>query len=155
MQEEKIGLQKKCAWKNLCEGHHLFSWTPSFSCNFLSFFFCLLQFYVKKNILLPEMVGDGAPCSPQCLYQCLRVCKRKFYHTGTGSSALGLKLKFQSVLRKNNYFPSKGLIELTPWTQDVNWTYIRRSEDVLDVCWTSYIRSIYVLCLRDKMQLFH
>ena len=33
-------------------------------------------------------------------------------------------------------------------TQDVNWTYIRRSEDVLDVFWTSYVRSIYVLCLR-------
>ena len=27
--------------------------------------------------------------------------------------------------------------------------YIRRSEDVLDVFWTSYVRSIYVLCLRD------
>ena len=25
-----------------------------------------------------------------------------------------------------------------------NWTYIRRSEDVLDVFWTSYVRSIYV-----------
>ena len=61
-----------------------------------------------------------------------------------------------------------------PWTQDVNWMYIRRSEDVqnmlwtphiysvyvqnvnwmymrrsvhvLDVYWTSYVRSIYVLC---------
>ena len=35
----------------------------------------------------------------------------------------------------------------TPWTQDVNWTYIRRSEDVLDVSWKSYVCSIYVLCL--------
>ena len=33
-------------------------------------------------------------------------------------------------------------------TQDVNWTYIRRSEDVLDVFWTSYVRSVYVLGLR-------
>ena len=33
-----------------------------------------------------------------------------------------------------------------PWTQDVNWTYIRRSEDVHGVFWTSHIRSIYVLC---------
>ena len=33
------------------------------------------------------------------------------------------------------------------WTQDVNWTYERRSEDVLDVFWTSYAHSIYVLCL--------
>ena len=34
----------------------------------------------------------------------------------------------------------------TPWTHDVNWTYIRRSEDVQDVFWTFYVRSIYVLC---------
>ena len=31
------------------------------------------------------------------------------------------------------------------WTQDINWTYIRRSEDIHDVCWTSYARPIYVL----------
>ena len=35
-----------------------------------------------------------------------------------------------------------------PQMQDVNWTYIRRLEDVLDVFWTSYVRSIYVLRLR-------
>ena len=35
----------------------------------------------------------------------------------------------------------------TPWIQDVNWTYIRRSKDVLDVLWRSYARSIYILCL--------
>ena len=29
--------------------------------------------------------------------------------------------------------------------EDVNLTYIRRSEDVQDVSWTSYVRSIYVL----------
>ena len=34
-------------------------------------------------------------------------------------------------------------------TQDVNWPYISRPEgDALDVFWTSYVRSIYVLCLR-------
>ena len=36
----------------------------------------------------------------------------------------------------------------TPYTQDVNWTYIRRSEDVQDVFWTSSERSIYILYLR-------
>ena len=36
---------------------------------------------------------------------------------------------------------------ISQWTQDVNWTYIRRSEDVQDVFWTSYVRSSYVLCL--------
>ena len=35
---------------------------------------------------------------------------------------------------------------LTPQTQDVNWTYIRRSEDIQNVFWTSYVHSIYVLC---------
>ena len=38
----------------------------------------------------------------------------------------------------------------TQSAQDVNSTYIRRSEGVLDVFWTSYVRSIYVLCRRDK-----
>ena len=32
-----------------------------------------------------------------------------------------------------------------PWTQAVNWTYVRRSKHVLHVFWTSYVRSIYVL----------
>ena len=27
---------------------------------------------------------------------------------------------------------------------DVNWTLMRRSEDVLDIFWTSYVQSIYV-----------
>ena len=43
------------------------------------------------------------------------------------------------------------LFQTTPWTQDVNWTYIRRSEDVQDVFWTSYVRSIYVLCPGDPV----
>ena len=30
--------------------------------------------------------------------------------------------------------------------------YIRRSEDVQDVFWTSYVRSIYVLCLLGTIQ---
>ena len=33
------------------------------------------------------------------------------------------------------------------WTQDVNSTYIRLSEDIQDVFWTSYVRSIYIQCL--------
>ena len=32
------------------------------------------------------------------------------------------------------------------WTQDVNWTNTRHSEDVLNLLWTSYVRSIYVRC---------
>ena len=31
------------------------------------------------------------------------------------------------------------------------WTYIRRSEDVLVVFWTSYVRSICALCLRGEV----
>ena len=34
----------------------------------------------------------------------------------------------------------------TPWTQWENGTFIRRSEDVYDIFWTSYVRPIYVLC---------
>ena len=32
---------------------------------------------------------------------------------------------------------------ITPGTHDINWTYVRRSENVF---WTSYVRSIYVRC---------
>ena len=42
----------------------------------------------------------------------------------------------------------KAYLEPSLQTQGVNWTYIRRSEDVQDVFWTSCVRSIYVLCLR-------
>ena len=30
--------------------------------------------------------------------------------------------------------------------QGLDWNYIRRSEDVLDLFWASYVRSIYDLC---------
>ena len=43
---------------------------------------------------------------------------------------------------------------LSPWTQGVNWTYIRRSEDVQDIFWTPYVRSIYVLCPGGFQSLF-
>ena len=36
--------------------------------------------------------------------------------------------------------------------QNVNWTYIRRSVVFLDVFWTSYVRSIYVLCLQAMIR---
>ena len=63
--------------------------------------------------------------------------------------------------KKENVFAKCSIIEMfdkilntplyakfdIPWTQNVNWTYLRRSEDVQDVFWTSYVRSIYVLCL--------
>ena len=41
--------------------------------------------------------------------------------------------------------PSLRLL-ITPWTQEVNSTYIRRLEDVQDVFWTSYVLLIYVRC---------
>ena len=51
----------------------------------------------------------------------------------------------QSGVEDFNYF-----LLYTPWAQDVNWTYIRRSEDILEVFWASYVRSIYVLCSGGK-----
>ena len=48
-------------------------------------------------------------------------------------------------------FCQENIIRLTfrvlfTWTQDVNQTYIVCLKDVLDIFWTSYILSIYVLC---------
>ena len=42
------------------------------------------------------------------------------------------------------------ILHYTQYTQGINWTYLGGSEDVLDVFWTSYVRSFYVLCLQGK-----
>ena len=52
-----------------------------------------------------------------------------------------------------NYFLLIWIL-LTQYTQDVNWTYIRRSEDVLGIFWGSYVRSIYVLYPRGSFMVF-
>ena len=54
---------------------------------------------------------------------------------------------FGSVLAHKNF--SYFAPSIT-WAQEVNWTYIRCSEDVLDIFQTSYIRQIYVLCSGSK-----
>ena len=40
---------------------------------------------------------------------------------------------------------------MSPWTEVVNWMYVRRSEDVSDVFLTSYLRLVYVLCSEDAL----
>ena len=42
---------------------------------------------------------------------------------------------------------TKRRLHNTPWTQDLNLEYIRRSRDVQNVFSTSYVRSTYVLSL--------
>ena len=65
-----------------------------------------------------------------------------------------LFLKIKRFLEKNLGWVSKHAITVVIMSsQDVSWTYIRRLEDVLEVFWTSYVRSIYVLCLRGVMYL--
>lgn len=39
------------------------------------------------------------------------------------------------------------------WTQDINWTDIRRSKDVRDIFWTSHERSVFVLCPGSSQKL--
>ena len=43
------------------------------------------------------------------------------------------------------WFNSKYKKILDPLNTGLNWTYVRHLEDILDVFWTSYVRSIYVL----------
>ena len=64
------------------------------------------------------------------------------------SGVLLLRLSMDNCFRKLELctFFITSFHFISPWTQDVNWTYIRRSEDTLDVFWTSYIRLIYILC---------
>ena len=59
-------------------------------------------------------------------------------------------------MKKTNYFTAWHFVSfikpflitknIPPLIQDVNWTYIRPLEDVLDVFWKSYVRSIHFLC---------
>ena len=37
------------------------------------------------------------------------------------------------------------------WTQNINWAYIKRPEDVQDLFWTPYISSIYIQCPGDTL----
>ena len=41
---------------------------------------------------------------------------------------------------------SRVKISLSPWIRGVIWTCKRHPEDIQEVFWTSYVRSIYVLC---------
>ena len=41
---------------------------------------------------------------------------------------------------------------MSPWTEVLNWMYIRRSEDVSDVFWTSNLRLVYILCSEDALR---
>ena len=44
----------------------------------------------------------------------------------------------------------KSPVNSTPWSEDVNWTYIRRSEDIQDVFRTPCACTTYVLCPRCR-----
>ena len=47
------------------------------------------------------------------------------------------------ILLLNMFLPA---LVAVIWIQDVIWMYIRRSEDVLDVLWMSYVLLFYALC---------
>ena len=50
----------------------------------------------------------------------------------TGNS-FSLTLNWRYLKEGSNFCKLHSVWHKAPWTQDVNWTYIRRSEDVLDV----------------------
>ena len=49
--------------------------------------------------------------------------------------------------KNENLFFAFEMRQPTPGTKDLDWTYIRCSDDVLNVFRTFYVCSIYVLCL--------
>ena len=69
---------------------------------------------------------------------------QKNYKILSKKSKLPVYLHPWKSVKRNKHTPP-------PWTQDVNSMYIRRSEDVQDVWWTSYVRSIYVLSRKDNI----
>ena len=69
---------------------------------------------------------------------------QKNYKILSQKSKLPVYLHPWKSVKRNKHTPP-------PWTQDVNSMYIRRSEDVQDVWWTFYVRSIYVLSRKDNI----
>ena len=76
-------------------------------------------------------------CSPVKLLHILRITFRKNCSRGM----LLQRFWCNDFLRSQDFWKHW----FSPQTQDVNWTYIIRPEDLF---WTSYVRSNYVLCLR-------
>ena len=63
------------------------------------------------------------------------------------------KICLITVIRLLHILPYLGRIRrLLLWIQEVNWMHIRCSKDVQNIFWTSYGRSIYVLCPGGKKQ---
>ena len=61
-------------------------------------------------------------------------------------------LNSEPTINSNNFPECNDTKKISdPVEQTVNWTYIKRSEDVLDIFWTSYVRSVYVLCLQGTI----
>ena len=82
----------------------------------------------------------------------LKVYLAKFQKKFAICESFFLKFCVFAFVCSRQFQPRKGstlktLFIFTLRTWDVNWTFTRRSEDVLAVCLTSYVRSIYVLCL--------
>ena len=46
------------------------------------------------------------------------------------------------LVHENNMKIAVLVYSTSPYTRDVNWKHIRRSEDVLDASWMSYVRSV-------------
>ena len=88
--------------------------------------------FLINNLMILSQQHSSKPCTSLESY-----CSRAIYR---GSLQLPRDAPFDRYAMFNikNEFS-------TPCTQDVNWTSIRHSEDVRDVFWTSYVRSIYVL----------
>ena len=53
---------------------------------------------------------------------------------------------FLASCRYHRFTKRELLWDPSVWRQHINWTYTRRPENVLDGLWTSYVRSVYVLC---------
>ena len=46
------------------------------------------------------------------------------------------------LVHENNMKIAVSVYSTSPYTRDVNWKHIRRSEDVLDASWMPYVRSV-------------
>ena len=111
---------------------------------------CIISWFKSFNPMPYAFFGFFIKCAcPLLISKTTKNAKIKliFLHNYVKWYTTGARW-FQDILKLCTLGIQDGQYNIPVDTQNVNWTYIRSSEDILDVFWTSYVRSMYVLCLR-------
>ena len=99
---------------------------------------------VSKDIVITKYDKEVGSAYP--FYEVSVLLKRSWHNKFLGKQSIGTIKKKEVKNIKKFYLTGSAPKKAPPWTQVLNWTFIRVSGDVPDVFWTPYVRSICVLC---------